>query len=126
MTTRSCILIVDDDEQSLDIYDELFRQEGYTVIKARDGVEALDRFTKCPADLVIVDLMMPRLNGLEFCARFRRNPNARSVPILVLTGLNEPETRQKALQYGASDFLAKPYTAAVLLEHVRALLAARK
>lgn len=126
MNHTARILVVDDDEQNLEIYDTLFRQENYVVIKARDGIEALDRFAKCPPDLVIADLMMPRLNGLEFCARLRRNPNARGVPVLVLTGLDEPDARRNALQNGANDFLAKPYTNAVLLERVRTLLAARK
>jgi DNA-binding response OmpR family regulator len=122
MTTTIRILIVDDDELNLELYETLLKEHHYSVTKARDGVEALDRFAKYQPDLVIVDLMMPRLNGLEFCARLRRTPHGRTVPILVLTGLDEPAARQKALQHGASDFLAKPFKTDALLERIRTLL----
>ncbi len=122
MTTSGRILIVDDNEQNLDIYEAVLKEQHYGVTKARDGIEAIDRFEKYQPDLLIVDLMMPRLNGLDFCAHLRRSPHGRTVPILVLTGLDEPAARQKALQNGANDFLAKPFQNAVLFEHIRALL----
>jgi CheY-like chemotaxis protein len=126
MNTAPRILLVDDNEQNLEVYEAVLREHRYGVTKARDGIEGLDRFEKYQPDLVIVDLMMPRLNGLEFCARLRRSPRGRAVPILVLTGLDEPAARQKARQNGASDFLAKPFQTATLLQHVRALLASKK
>lgn len=125
MTPDKRILIVDDDENNLELYDLILKAENYIVIKARDGIEALDRFEKVQPDLVILDLMMPRLNGLEFCARLRHNPRARHVPILILTGLDEPETRQNALQQGATAFLAKPFKSDTFLQQVRTLLAPR-
>jgi DNA-binding response OmpR family regulator len=122
MTTNTRLLIVDDNEYNLDFYDALLQGRGYTIIKARDGIEALDRFEKCPPSLVIVDIMMPRLNGLDFCARLRRTPQGHNVPILVITGLDDAADRQNALKSGANDFLAKPFQSAEFVKRIRALL----
>lgn len=123
MNTAPRILLVDDNEQNLEVYEAVLREHRYGVTKARDGIEGIDRFEKYQPDLVIVDLMMPRLNGLEFCARLRRSPHGRAVPILVLTGLNEPDAHRKARQNGASDLLVKPFQTDALLERIRGLLA---
>lgn len=120
--TPKKILLVDDDETNLELFEALLKTAGCLVLKARDGIEALDRFDKYRPDLVIVDLMMPRLNGLELCARLRRNPDARNIPILVLSGLDETATRQNAINTGATDFLAKPFKADDLLLRVNKLL----
>lgn len=122
MTTAARILIVDDNEMNLDFYEVVLIAEGYGVTKARDGIEALDRFEKYQPDLIIVDLMMPRLNGIEFCARLRSSPRGHTVPIIVLTGLNDATAHQKAIQNGASALLVKPFQRADLLKQIRALL----
>jgi CheY-like chemotaxis protein len=122
MTTAARILIVDDNEMNLDLYEAVLTEQNYGIAKARDGIEALDRFEKYQPDLVVVDLMMPRLNGIEFCARLRSSPRGQTVPILVLTGNTDPAVHQNARQNGATDVLAKPFGNTDLLQHVRALL----
>lgn len=116
------ILLVDDEEANLDFYERVLTAERYVTAKARDGVEGLDKFEKFRPDLVLVDMMMPRLNGIEFCSRLKRNPRGRTVPVLMLTGLVEEDTERIARKSGATDFLNKPVDTRVLLDHVHALL----
>ncbi|MCX7887405.1 MAG: response regulator [Verrucomicrobiae bacterium] len=122
MTPTAIILIVDDNEYSLQFYEALMQEHNHTVIKARNGIEALDRFQKCPPDLVIVDLMMPGLNGLELCRRLRCSPHGNHVPILAVSGLNDEQTRASALRSGATDFLGKPFQSAEFTRRIQALL----
>ena len=116
------VLLADDEERNLEFFEQVLKAEGYVVIKAHDGIEALDKFDKSQPDIVLVDLMMPRLNGYEVCARLKRNPRARGVPIILLSGLDEEETKPTALRHGADAFLSKPVDAETVLAHVRALL----
>lgn len=120
MTTTA--LVADDEQQNLDFFQTILAAEQFTVVQAHDGIEALDKFDKCRPDIVLVDLMMPRLNGYEVCARLKRNPRARGVPIILLSALDEQETKPLALQNGANIFLHKPVDADTLLSSVHALL----
>jgi DNA-binding response OmpR family regulator len=116
------ILLVDDEEINLDFYERILVAAHYAVAKARDGVEGLDKFEKFGPDLVLVDMVMPRLNGIEFCSRLKRNARGRTVPVLMLTGMHEEDTEAIARKNGATDFLNKPVEARVLLDHIQALL----
>ena len=119
------ILVVDDDEQNLMLFEQVLRRANHTVVKARDGIEALDKFDKCQPDLVLLDLMMPRLNGYDVCCRLKNNVHAQTVPIIMLTAIDEHEARATALQMGADDFLVKPVDPTELMARVRALLRVR-
>jgi sigma-B regulation protein RsbU (phosphoserine phosphatase) len=116
------ILIVDDEEQNLSLIQEVLVDIHCVVAKARDGIEALDKFDKFQPDLVLLDVMLPRLSGLEVCARLKRDPNTRAVPVLVLTSLDELPTHRQACRSGADDFLTKPFDNEVLLHRVRLML----
>jgi DNA-binding response OmpR family regulator len=123
MTDRPAkILIVDDEEQNLDLIKEVLIDVHCVVAKARDGIEALDKFEKFQPDLVLLDVMLPRLSGLEVCARLKRDPNTRAVPVIILTSLDELQAHRDACQSGADDFLRKPFDCEVLLHRVRLLL----
>lgn len=123
MTHRPAkILIVDDEEQNLNLIQEVLVDVHCVVAKARDGIEALDKFEKFQPDLVLLDVMLPRLSGLEVCARLKRDPDARAVPILILTSLDEWQTHREACRSGADDFLTKPFDNEVLLHRVRLML----
>lgn len=124
MNLPPTILVVDDNEATLDFYEALLRGRNFTVVKARDGIEALDRFQKCQPQLVIVDLMMPRLNGLELCQRLRHLPGGRHVPILAISGLDDEQTKVSARESGATDFLSKPFQSAEFVRRIQALLSA--
>jgi len=113
------ILVVDDDLELAGLIGYALRQAGYLVIEAADGVAALAAFERESPALVILDVNLPRLSGLEVCRRIR---NASRVPIMMLTVRNAEEDQVQALDLGANDYLTKPFSPRTLLARVRALL----
>jgi DNA-binding response OmpR family regulator len=113
------ILIVDDEPRYLRLLEANLRTEGYEVSVAQDGVQALDVFSSQPIDLVLLDVMMPRLDGFGVCQRLREFSN---VPIVILTARGEEQDRVRGLDLGADDYLVKPFSATELLARVRAVL----
>lgn len=118
------ILVVDDDLELSSLIGYALRQAGYMVIEAGDGIAALEAFERESPALVILDVNLPRLSGLEVCRRIRaasRTP-ASGVPIMMLTVKNAEEDQVRALDLGADDYLTKPFSPRTLLARVRALL----
>jgi DNA-binding response OmpR family regulator len=113
------ILIVDDEPRYLRLLEANLRTEGYEVATAQDGVQALEVFSAQPIDLVLLDVMMPRLDGFATCQRLREFSN---VPIVILTARGEEQDRVRGLDLGADDYLVKPFSATELLARVRAVL----
>ncbi len=113
------VLIVDDEPRYLRLLEANLRTEGYTVVTAADGMQALDAFSAQPVDLILLDIMMPRLDGFATCQRIREFSN---VPIIILTAKGEEQDRVKGLDLGADDYLVKPFSATELLARVRAVL----
>jgi len=113
------ILIVDDEPRYLRLLEANLKTEGYAVVKAADGVQALEVFASQPVDLILLDIMMPRLDGFAVCQRVREFSN---VPILILTAKGEEQDRVRGLDLGADDYLVKPFSATELLARVRAVL----
>ncbi|HEY3232432.1 MAG TPA: response regulator transcription factor [Roseiflexaceae bacterium] len=113
------ILIVDDDPKIRSVLGRGLRFEGYDVQIAASGQEALQLARETPFDLVVLDLTMPRMDGLEVCRRLRRGV---SIPILMLTARDAVADRIVGLDTGADDYLTKPFDFEELLAHVRALL----
>ena len=113
------ILIVDDEPRYLRLLEANLKTEGYTVVTASDGVQAVDVFSAQPVDLILLDIMMPRLDGFATCQRIREFSN---VPIIMLTAKGEEQDRVKGLDLGADDYLVKPFSATELLARVRAVL----
>jgi len=116
------ILVVEDDEEIVDVLRRSLRAEGYEVRATADGVEALDLAAGYMPDLVVLDLGLPRLDGVEVCRRLRAEGD---VPILILTARAETEDRVSGLDSGADDYLAKPFERVELLARIRALLRRR-
>lgn len=116
MTT---VLIVDDDRSMVGMLASLLGDEGYDLVTAYDGEQALRRHGEDPSDLVILDRRLPRLDGDEVCRRIRAGSDT---PILMLTGERGSEERAKLLDLGADDYLEKPFGKRELLARVRALL----
>jgi len=116
------VLIVEDDEDIADVLRRSLRSEGYEVLTSADGVEALDVATGFVPDLVVLDLGLPRLDGVEVCRRLRADSD---VPILMLTARAETEDRVGGLDSGADDYLVKPFERQELLARIRALLRRR-
>ncbi len=116
------VLVVKDDVEITDVLRRSLRTEGYDVKTALDGVEALDTAASFVPDVVVLDLGLPRLDGIEVCRRLREEGD---VPILILTARAETEDRVSGLDSGADDYLAKPFERRELLARVRALLRRR-
>ncbi|MCJ7622351.1 MAG: response regulator transcription factor [Anaerolineaceae bacterium] len=113
------ILVVDDEHLYRHLLQVNLKQEGYDVITANDGEEALDLTSNRHPDLVILDIMMPKLDGLSTCERIRQFSN---VPIIILTARGEEQDRVKGLNLGADDYVIKPFSATELVARVRAVL----
>ena len=112
------VLIVDDDPPSRKMTAFLLQEEGYTVLSAEDGQQALEIIEHEQPDLIILDVMMPRVDGLEVCRRVRQHLN---VPIIILSAKGETSDRVLGLDLGADDYLPKPFEPAELLARVKAL-----
>ena len=116
------VLVVEDDVEIADVLRRSLRQEGHEVRTAGDGVEALTAAEEFVPDLVILDLGLPRLDGVEVCRRLR---DAGDVPILILTARTETGDRVEGLDSGADDYLVKPFERQELLARIRAMLRRR-
>ena len=113
------VLIVDDEPRYLRLLEANLHTEGYEVITAQDGQQAIETFSTQPIDLILLDIMMPRLDGFATCQRIREFS---SVPIIILTAKGEEQDRVRGLDMGADDYLVKPFSAPELLARVRAVL----
>jgi len=114
------VLVVDDDPPSVKMISFLLREEGYTVLTADNGQTALDLVKDEEPDLIILDVMMPHVDGLEVCRRLRRQMV--DVPIIILSAKGETSDRVVGLELGADDYLSKPFEPAELLARVKAIL----
>jgi DNA-binding response OmpR family regulator len=113
------ILIVDDEPRYLRLLEANLRTEGYEVVTASDGAQAVDVFSNQPIDLVLMDVMMPKLDGFGATQRIREFSNT---PIIILTAKGDEQDRVRGLDLGADDYLIKPFSATELLARVRAVL----
>jgi len=116
------VLVVEDDAAIADVLRRALRQEGHEVRSAQDGVEALEMAEAFVPDLVILDLGLPKLDGVEVCRRLRAESDA---PILILTARTDTEDRVEGLDSGADDYLMKPFERKELLARMRALMRRR-
>jgi len=113
------ILIVDDDQQIAELIEIYLKNEGYIINKAGDGLEALQIMEHTPSDLIILDIMMPNMDGLEFCKQVRKNNH---VPILMVSAKVEDMDKIIGLITGADDYMIKPFNPLELTARVKALL----
>lgn len=123
---KPLILAVDDNEQNLQLVEEYLWQWGYDVIIARDGLEAIELFEQHSPTLILLDVMMPRMDGFEACSRIKSTPAGRCVPIVMLTALTATEEKIRALDHGADDFLTKPISRQELRARLASLVRIRE
>jgi len=119
MPDSSTILLVDDEDSVQKLLTYPLERDGFRVVSARDGEEALRLFSKEPVDLVVLDIMLPKLDGLEVCKRLRAES---SVPIIMLTARDDEFDTVLGLELGADDYITKPFSIREFRSRVRALL----
>lgn len=122
------ILVVDDDWLNRDLLRAYLTSSGSEVVTAADGQAALEQALGRggPLDLALVDIQMPRMDGLELCRQLKAEPRTRFVPVIIVTALDSDDEKLKAIEAGADDFVTKPYNSTVLLTRVRSLLRLKK
>ena len=126
MDARATILIADDQAGARDKAARLLRDAGYRVTVAADGQEALERYRSEAPDLLILDVLMPRVSGVEVARILKATQNGTFTPIILVSSKADPEARVGGLKAGADDFVAKPYDGAELLARVEAMLRIKK
>lgn len=122
----SRILVVDDVVENVELLEAYLSSFGYRVEKAYDGEEALRKVQEDPPDLILLDIMMPKLDGYEVCRRLKASQQTLFIPIVMITALKEPEERIQGILIGADDFLTKPFNKLELMARVRSLLRVKK
>ncbi|HKO59135.1 MAG TPA: HD domain-containing phosphohydrolase [Thermoanaerobaculia bacterium] len=122
---RDLVLAVDDNEQNLQLLQEYLWSWGYEVVTARDGAEAVQLYPRHDPAIIVLDVMMPNMDGYEACSRIKAQPGGRTIPILMLTALTGTDDKIRALGCGADDFLNKPINREELRTRIRSLIKIR-
>jgi CheY-like chemotaxis protein len=116
------ILVVDDNRDAILILTATLKREGYTVSVATNGLEAVQKGLEENPALILLDLMLPKMDGLEVCKVIKANPKSSQIPILILTAKKDAESKKRCLELGASEYLLKPIIPADIIRHVRKYL----
>jgi len=120
--SQAKVLIVDDEADNIRILEVLLLRRGYAVIKARNGAEALQQVYSEQPDIILLDVMMPIMDGFEVCKILKDNPETRLIPVVIMTALGQVEDRVKGIEAGADDFLTKPVHRDELLARIQTSL----
>ncbi|NEQ81412.1 MAG: response regulator [Moorea sp. SIO2I5] len=126
MNSQNSILVVDDEPCGFDVIEALLFKEGYNLSYASCGQEALNGLEKIQPDVILLDVMMPELDGIEVCRRIKSHPKWHHIPIIIVTALNSKEDLARCLDAGADDFLGKPVSGLELRSRVRSMLRIKK
>src|SRR5215510_1118574 len=129
MDERRCdpvVLLIDDDEMERFLYRQALEQEGFEIVEADDGAAALEAFALAAPDIIILDVIMPKIDGFAACQAIRALPAGRNIPILMATGLDDVESIDKAYRVGATDFITKPVSYPLLPHRLRYMLRAHQ
>jgi two-component system cell cycle response regulator len=122
---EATVLLVDDNRQNLELMQAYLEELPCRIITAGDGVEAVDLIERSPPDLVLLDVMMPRMSGFEVCQKVKSSPRSRDIVVIMVTALHEVGDFERAVECGTDDFLTKPVNKLELLTRVRSLLRVR-
>ncbi len=120
------VLIVDDDRFNLDLLEQELTEQGYIIERASDGAEGLEKVESFGPDVILLDYMMPRMNGIEVVKRLKRDERYKSIPVVLLTAKGSQEDKVEGLDAGADDYVVKPFDAIELLARVRSMMRIRR
>jgi len=120
---RAEIMVVDDDPDTRAILVRYIRREGLSVVEASSGAECLRVAQQQPPDVILLDLMMPEMDGFAVCQALRADPGTAEIPVIMLTARDDVEARTQGIELGVSEFIAKPVVRRELAERIRAQLA---
>jgi len=123
---KSRVLIVDDDPHALEILSRLLGREGYECRTVDSGQGCLDILARESFDVIVLDVMMPNMDGLQVCEKLRANQATRAIPVILLTAKDDMETRSRGMALGVSEFLTKPLNKQELFTRIRAQLHSRE
>jgi two-component system alkaline phosphatase synthesis response regulator PhoP len=116
------VLVVDDNQQNLELLQAYLEDLDCRTVPAKDGPEALKILAKNPPDLILLDVMMPRMSGFEVCRRVKNDPKTSDIPVIMVTALNEFGDIERGIDSGTDDFLSKPVNKLELLTRVKTML----
>ncbi len=122
---RATVLIADDNEQNVELLQAYLEDLGCTVVAAYDGEETLAKVAEARPDVILLDIMMPRMSGYEICKKLKSDPATRDIPICMVTALKDEGDIERAVEAGTDDFLSKPIHRWELITRVRSLLRVR-
>ena len=122
MKDKPVILVVDDQLQNIELLEAYLIPQGYEIVRAASGEEALAKLSGDPIDLILLDVMMPGIDGFEVTRKVRQDVKIRLLPIILVTALRETEDRVKGIEAGCDDFISKPVEKIEILARVRSLL----
>jgi two-component system alkaline phosphatase synthesis response regulator PhoP len=116
------VLVVDDNQQNLELIQAYLEDLECETMPARDGLEALDIVNKKKPDLILLDVMMPKMSGFEVCRRLKKDPKTSNIPVIMVTALNEFGDIERGIDVGTDDFVSKPVNKLELLTRVKTML----
>lgn len=123
---QTSILVVDDNEMNRDVLSRRLERQGYRVVTAEDGVLALEAVQAEAFDLVLLDIMMPRMNGYEVLEALKRDPLHKAIPVIVISAMDDLESVVRCIELGADDYLFKPFNPVLLRARINASLSRRQ
>ena len=123
---KPVILCVDDEEQNIELLEAILGSSGYQVVGASSGLEALRKINRQTIDLVLLDITMPGMDGIEVCRRLKADQALGDIPIIMITGLSSPEDRVRGIEVGVEDYFTKPFNRPELLARIKILLKVKK
>ena len=116
------IMVVDDDPDTVSILARHLQREGFVAIEAASGAECLKLARENPVDVILLDLMMPEMDGFQVCRKLKENPSTAEIPVIMITARDDLDARAEGMRLGVSDFLAKPVFRRQLASRIRAQL----
>ena len=122
MKNKPVILAVDDQFQNIELLEACLVPQGYEIVKASSGEEALEKLAHNQIDLILLDIMMPKMSGLEVLEKVRADRKTKAIPVVMVTALKETEDKIKALEARCDDFISKPFDKVELLARVKSIL----